>query len=279
MLLKIMSDQADSEKAVLFFDIDNTLYSSKAGVNELMGKYIKSYIANTLSLDDESAEFLHKNYYRQFGLAIEGLVRFNHIDAMDYNKKVDDALPLDKILKPDALLRQLLESVDRTKVKLWLFTNAYKNHGNRVIKLLKLEGIFDGMTFCDYAERPLICKPKSAMFAKAMKEAGVSDKNKCYYVDDSSLNCDAAVRIGWKHTIHFTENTPSTSGDSQIDSLWELPEVVPELFNKELADAAVKAKEEHDAAQDSPAAGTSNVNVKDGARNPVEASSSQSLTA
>lgn len=259
----------DNEKAVLFFDIDNTLYSCKAGVNELMGKYIKDYIANTLSLDDESADFLHKNYYRQFGLAIEGLVRFNHIDAMDYNRKVDDALPLDTILKPEPLLRQLLESVDRSKVKLWLFTNAYKTHGRRVVKLLGLEGLFDGITFCDYAERPLVCKPKTVMFKKAMQESGVSDESKCYYVDDSSLNCDAAVKLGWKHVIHFTEGVPSTSGKSQIDTLWELPEVVPNLFVKDLADAAIRAKEEADAGS-KVTGGSSNAKKEDAARNPAD---------
>lgn len=264
------ADSKDNEKVVLFFDIDNTLYSCKAGVNELMGKYIKDYIANTLSLDDESADFLHKNYYRQFGLAIEGLVRFNHIDAMDYNRRVDDALPLDTILKPDPLLRQLLESVDRSKVKIWLFTNAYKTHGNRVVKLLGLDGIFDGLTYCDYAVRPLVCKPKTVMFKKAMEQAGVSDPSKCYYVDDSALNCDAAVKLGWEHAIHYTEGVPSNSGRSQIDSLWELPKVVPELFVKDLADAAIRAREAADA-ESKITDGGSNVNEKDAARNPADA--------
>jgi len=42
-----------------------------------------------------------------------------------------------------------------------------------------------GVTYCDYGQEILICKPKAEMYYKAMMEAGVSDKQKCFFVDDS----------------------------------------------------------------------------------------------
>jgi len=81
---------------------------------------------------------LHQHYYRDYGLALEGLARFHKIDPMEFNREVDDALPLDDILSPDPELRKLLESFDKTKVKLWLFTNAHITHGMRVVRLLDL---------------------------------------------------------------------------------------------------------------------------------------------
>jgi len=72
--------------------------------------------------------------------------------------------------------------MDRSKVKLWLFTNAYVTHGKRVVHLLGVEDMFEGITYCDYAAEKLLCKPDPAMFAKAMKEAGVSDVKDCYFV-------------------------------------------------------------------------------------------------
>lgn len=92
----------------------------------------------------EDAQNLHEHYYEQYGLAIEGLVRHHKIDPIDYNRKVDDALPLEDVLSPDPALRELIEAIDTTKCRLWLFTNAYKTHGHRVIKLLGLEGLFGG---------------------------------------------------------------------------------------------------------------------------------------
>ena len=41
------------------------------------------------------------------------------------------------------------------------------------------------MTYCDYGQDILVCKPKKEMFEKAMMEAGVTDNEKCLFVDDS----------------------------------------------------------------------------------------------
>jgi pyrimidine and pyridine-specific 5'-nucleotidase len=109
---------------------------------------------------------------------------------------VDDTLELDEVLKPSKELSELLASLDRTKVKPWILTNAYITHAKRVLKLLDIEPFFEGsrtkrenthigITYCDYGQEVLICKPKKEMFEKAMMEAGVTDKDKCYFVDDS----------------------------------------------------------------------------------------------
>jgi len=95
----------------------------------------------------EDAQTLHETYYKSYGLAIEGLVRYHKIDPVDYNSKVDDALPLDQILHSDPRLRKLISDIDRTKVRLWLFTNAYITHGKRVVKLLGIEDLFDGKQY------------------------------------------------------------------------------------------------------------------------------------
>jgi len=50
-----------------------------------------------------------------------------------------------------------------------------------IAKLLTLLGV----TYCDYGQDILVCKPKPEMYDKAMMEASVSDKRKCFFVDDS----------------------------------------------------------------------------------------------
>ena len=125
---------------------------------------------------------LHQKYYKEYGLAIEGLVRFHKVDPLEYNKKVDDALPLDGIIVPDPQLRRLLEDIDRSKVRLWLFTNAHITHGKRVIKLLGVEDMFEGITYCDYTQKTLVCKPHKEMFDRAEAEAGVISVEDCYFV-------------------------------------------------------------------------------------------------
>lgn len=123
-------------------------------------------------------------YYRKYGLVIEGLVRHHEVDPLEFNSKVDDALPLEDIIHPDPQLRRLLEDIDRTKVKLWLLTNAYVNHAKRVVKLLGVEHLFAGITYCDYGAERLACKPHGEMFEKAMKEANIASTEDCYFVGE-----------------------------------------------------------------------------------------------
>ncbi|KAF5020745.1 hypothetical protein F66182_7247 [Fusarium sp. NRRL 66182] len=242
--------EADSQKPVLFFDIDNCLYSrSKSPRNhnrsttdfrldyqvlELMSGLIYGYFKKHLGLLPEDAEQLARDYSNQYGQAIEGLVRHHQIDALDYNAKVDDALPLDDLIKPNPQLRRFLEDIDTSKVRLWLLTNAYVNHGKRVVRLLAVDDLFEGLTYCDYAQVPFVCKPQQDMFLKAMKEAGVSDVSKCYFIDDDSYkNCVGAQEAGWT-AIHFIEEgvpaAETPAFQRQIRNLEELRSIYPEFF-------------------------------------------------
>lgn len=140
------------------------------------------YFETHLSLSQKDARALHQRYYRDYGLAIDGLMRHHEVDALDFNRKVDDAIPLDDILKPDHNLRKLLEDFDTSKVKLWLFTNAHITHGKRVVRLLGIEDLFEGITYCDYGAERLLAKPHKEMYVKAMKDAGAKSVRDCYYV-------------------------------------------------------------------------------------------------
>ncbi len=147
-----------------------------------MADLIDKYFVEHLSLSWDEAVRLHKEYYQNYGLAIEGLVRHHKIDPLEYNTKVDDALPLDGVIKPRPELHKLLQDIDRSKVRLWLLTNAYVTHGKRVIRLLEVEEHFEGITYCDYRSMPLVCKPHVDMYHKAMKEAGVNRVEDCFFV-------------------------------------------------------------------------------------------------
>ncbi|KAJ5084013.1 hypothetical protein NUU61_008592 [Penicillium alfredii] len=165
---------------------------------------LDKFFVKHLALNSQDAHMLHQKYYKEYGLAIEGLTRHHKIDPLEFNYEVDDALPLDTILKPDPKLRKLLESLDTSKVKPWLLTNAYINHAKRVVKLLGIDDLFEGVTYCDYGQLPLVCKPSQEMYAKAEKEAGASSSDQCYFVDDSHLNCKHAHARGWA-TVHLVE--------------------------------------------------------------------------
>ncbi|KAH7328160.1 Haloacid dehalogenase-like hydrolase-domain-containing protein [Stachybotrys elegans] len=222
-----------ASRPVLFYDIDNCLYPKSARVHDLMADLIDKYFAAHLNIPWDDAVRLHKEYYTNYGLAIEGLVRHHQIDPLEYNAKVDDALPLEGIIKPNPELRQMLEDIDKSKVKLWLLTNAYVNHAKRVIRLLGIEDLFEGLTYCDYGEQPLICKPDPRMYHRAMREAGVERVEDCYFVDDNYLNCVKAKDLGWTvaHLVEEGVPIPATQASQyQIRHLRELRTVYSQFF-------------------------------------------------
>lgn len=147
---------------------------------------IDAYFVKILAITPEKANQLHEQYYKDYGLAISGLVQHHKVDPLKFNCEVDDALPLDTVIAPDPKLRQLLEDLDKTKVKPWLFTNGHITHGQRVVKLLGVEDMFEGITFCDYGKLPFICKPHTEMYEKAESEAGASSVEECYFVGEKN---------------------------------------------------------------------------------------------
>jgi pyrimidine and pyridine-specific 5'-nucleotidase len=132
----------------------------------------------------------------------------------------------------------------------------------RVLKILNVDDLIDGLVFCDYSDPNFSCKPEQGYYdqvriswatilssvltiKQALKKAGITDPSKCYFVDDSRLNVDAAKRFGWGHCIHFCEQglTATEGGleitighdenlkDDAIATLDDLRKVWSELFH------------------------------------------------
>lgn len=86
-----------------------------------------------------------------------------------------------------------------------------------------------------------------------MKQAGVTDSSKCYFVDDNRGNIDGAIAQGWCKCVHFCEKGLESMeggimkqiGDEPLDpakadgrnivevsKLDQLRNVWPEIFKK-----------------------------------------------
>lgn len=201
-----------ANKKVFLFDIDNCLYKRSTKIHDLMQVKIHQYFKDRLLLNDEDAFSLHMNYYKTYGLAIEGLVRNHQVDALEYNSKVDDALDLASVLHYDPKLRELLLRIKQSGEFdiFWLVTNAYRNHAVRVVSLLGLGDLFDGLTFCDYGRVPIVCKPMDEFYYQCLQAISVDKDNseavsKIHFVDDSEINVKAAHLLGFGRVLHYVE--------------------------------------------------------------------------
>ncbi|KAG8903970.1 hypothetical protein FRB99_002449 [Tulasnella sp. 403] len=149
----IITGKPSPGKSVVFLDIDNTLYPASLKVNELMGEKIYAYFAS-LGMDKDEATRLNQSYYTSY-------------DPLDFDRKCDGSLPLEDILQPNYRTRKLLQDLDRKKTQVWALTNAYKHHAARVLKILKLDDLVEGIIYCDYANPNFSCKPEPQYYQDA----------------------------------------------------------------------------------------------------------------
>ncbi|TFK55962.1 pyrimidine 5-nucleotidase [Heliocybe sulcata] len=248
-----MAEHRD-DRPIVWFDIDNTLYSASSKISQAMGERIHAYFVS-MGFSHEEASELHLKYYTQYGLALRGLTRHHDVDPLDFDKKCDGSLPLEEMIKPNPKLRKLFEDIDRSRVRVWALTNAYKTHAERVLRILKLDDLVEGLIYCDYAEPNFSCKPEPEYYIKALEKAGVTDPARCYFVDDNRGNVVAAIRLGWGHCVQFSEHglevveggrvkqidnenlsdeKKSGSDVPVIADLQQLRDVWPEIFKPEV---------------------------------------------
>lgn len=212
-------------KKVFLFDIDNCLYKRLTKIHDMMQVKIHDYFKRNLLLDDDDAHSLHMNYYKTYGLALEGLVRNHEVDALEYNSQVDDALDLKSVLNFDAELRNMLLRIKELGEYdfFWLITNAYKNHALRVVSFIGIGDLFDGLTYCDYSSLPIVCKPMTKFYHRCFLAINVNHDDadamkKLSFVDDSEINVKAALDLGVGHVFHYVEV------DKEYDALVKLPD-------------------------------------------------------
>ncbi|TFK43446.1 pyrimidine 5-nucleotidase [Crucibulum laeve] len=214
-----------------------------------MGERIHTYFVG-LGLSHEEASELHLRYYTQYGLAVRGLTRHHDVDVLDFDRQCDGSIPLEDMIQYDPKLRKLFEDIDRSKARVWALTNAFRPHAERVLKILKLDDLIDGLVYCDYRLKDFVCKPEPEYYKMAMQQANVDDPSKCYFIDDNRGNIDAARDEGWAHCVHFCEkgmeameggrmkeigHERKEAGESdenivEVQTLEELRQVWPEIF-------------------------------------------------
>ncbi|EGG09193.1 uncharacterized protein MELLADRAFT_34578 [Melampsora larici-populina 98AG31] len=206
--------------------LPQTLYSNRCGINEAMTQKIQEYFSQ-LGLATDEANNLHKKsfdgyiYIKEYGLAIRGLIRHHKIDPIDYDQRCDSALPLEDLLEPNPTLRRLLLDIDRSKARVWCITNAFKLHALRVLRILGVSDLIEGVVSCDYTSPNFHCKPEQGSIP--IKSI---NKSKHVFVDDSLINIIGAVQFGFGSTVLFDEDglrkPKEDQGFERIESLEEL---------------------------------------------------------
>ncbi len=210
----------------LFFDLDDTLYSNTNGLWEAIRRRMSDYLFDPLGFAPDEIQTIRHEYYVTYGTTLRGLQLNHEVDADDYLAYVHD-LPLEEYISPDPLLYGLLESLPQKK---WIFTNADKNHAERVLHALAIQDFFSDII--DVRALGFLCKPDEKAYQVALKLAGETNPGNCVLFDDSIRNLIPAHQAGFTTVLVGNEDIHPAASYS-VHRLIDLPQVFPQLWSIE----------------------------------------------
>lgn len=209
--------------STLFFDLDDTLYPADTGLWTEIRARINTYMHERLGFPREEIEALREKYFKEYGTTLRGLQAHHRVDMDDYLAFVHD-VPLGEYIQPAPGLRAALEALPARK---YIFTNADARHAGRVLGVLGLEGLFDGII--DVHTLAPHCKPMPGAFEKALQAAGNPDPRACALLDDQARITRAGRACGL-YTILVGKDAAPGDADASIDDLLELPALLDGRF-------------------------------------------------
>lgn len=208
---------------VLFFDLDDTLYSSKNGLWEAIRQRIDEFLHNRLGFPPEQIGPIRQKYFESYGTTLRGLQIHHQVDPQEYLDFVHD-VPLEQYLQPDPELHQMLSSLPQAK---WIFTNADGSYARRVLEHLGVSDCFAG--FIDVNTMGFAAKPQREAFETACVLAGEDDPTRCVLFDDQPRNLSQARTFGF-FTVLVGREGHHPDAHRTVVRLHDLPRALPELW-------------------------------------------------
>lgn len=173
----------------LCFDLDNTLYPLSNGLWEAIDQRIQEYVAKTLHLPLDEARRVQKQYWRQYGTTLAGLMAEHNVQPGPYLAYVHD-FDVTPFMGPNPRLKALLRALPQHKL---IFTNASSRHAHNVLNALDVVDCFEyviGVEEVDY-----IPKPDPRAYQKCLVLTKVNPA-RSMFIDDLIENLRPAKEMG-----------------------------------------------------------------------------------
>jgi len=207
----------------LFFDLDATLYPASSGLWKVIKSRIEGYMIRRLGFSEEETLRLRKEYYQRYGTTLTGLTKHHDVDPEDYLHYVHD-IPLQDYIQYNPRLREILASLSQKK---WVFTNSDHQHAERVLDILRIKDLFQGIL--DIYALDFHVKPSPEAYQQALLLAHSPSPADCVLFDDLIQNIFPAQKIGF-YTVLVGENGSPRTADLHLRSILELPDQMPSLW-------------------------------------------------
>ena len=207
----------------ILFDLDNTLYSSRWGLEQEVSILANHYIAEFLSIPLEQATGLRKERVigGGYGTTLEWLCAEHGLAGTEIDNYYAYIHPENEadILPPDPVLRDLLLSLSSRTIPLGILTNSPLEHAQRIIKKLRVDDLF--LAIFDIRRNGYKGKPKADVYQKVLKELGVTASS-CLFVDDDPRYIQGYRAVGGMGVLYDENNRYGEFPGPRIQKLEEI---------------------------------------------------------
>ncbi len=186
---------------VLIFDLDNTLYPAEKQLFNLIDVRINRYMTEIVGIPAPEVDALRRDYWRLYGVTLQGLIRHHAVDPEDYLLYVHDIDVLSR-LSPDLALREVLDKLPQRKI---VFTNGSTCHASRVLAALGIEDMFEKVY--DIRVAAYQPKPYPEPYHAVLTELGTTPE-RCIMIEDSRDNLHTAKKLGMGTILVGDGHTP-----------------------------------------------------------------------
>ncbi|MDX0430234.1 pyrimidine 5'-nucleotidase [Sinorhizobium medicae] len=204
------------------FDLDNTLYPHHVNLFSQIDRNMTAYVAELLSLEPAEAKKLQKDYYRDHGTTLQGLMLHHGIDPNDF---LERAHAIDYSVVPaDPALGEAIRALPGRK---FIFTNGSVAHAEMTARALGILEHFDDIF--DIVAAGFIPKPAGDTYDKFMGLHRIDTQNAAMF-EDLPRNLVVPKALGMKTVLLVPRNLEyefaeawetSSDADDQIDYVTE----------------------------------------------------------
>ncbi len=178
------------------FDLDDTLHDAANASMPGLALSFGEYIQRELGLTQTESDALRRSYWQRYGATLLGLVRHHGVSAAHFLHHTHLLPGLEAAIKGH---RPDMQAVAQLRGRKYIVTNAPRAYALRVLGVLGITGLFDGIVsiedMCMFGElRP---KPDARMFRRLLARLRVAPE-RCVLVEDNLHNQRAARRVGMK---------------------------------------------------------------------------------
>jgi putative hydrolase of the HAD superfamily len=208
---------------VWIFDLDNTLHNATPHIFPHINRSMTAYLQQHLQLDEVAANTLRIEYWQRYGATLTGMMRHHGTDPDHFLQKTHQFPELGKMVLREPRLIHVLKALPGKKI---VFSNAPQHYANAVLKLLRIDGLFDDVMAIEHASyRP---KPDSFGFLKLLRKHKVKAAQ-CVMVEDSLDNLRTAKKLGMRTVWVNAGQQNEACVDVKVRDVMQLPKMLNHL--------------------------------------------------